>query len=543
MASSGLLVGVLLLCQVPPPALGDDVARELEAARRALTAREASELTKLAAALGGKGDKAGAEQVAAKLPRPAPADGASRFVPLPAVVAKSPPARTEPWRTSLAQIQTRAAAELYALAQRACRSASYALAGICLRGVIERQPDHAEARRLLGYVPHEGGWATPFAVGQGKSGLVDHPTFGWVPADWVPHLDRGELPAPLPRGQKKPTWLPAAEADRLRETGDPPWRISTEHFQIQTEVPLAEAIGFGRRLEAFHDVFMTLFADILGESLPLVRRFKQPKLTGEPTPNTHLVHYFASRSAYLDYLIPLKGQDISNTLGFFDPPPQGSHSRSQAFFFRDPGGQLPVTANLYHEVSHQLLFETAGPNAYTKNVGNYWVFEGLGTYFETVTPERDGSIEVGGFVGPRFEEAIRVLAGEGRVMPLAEFVKLDQNAFNREESIHFHYKQAMAFAVFLMQWHDATYRDDFLDYVKDAYRGRIKGHNGRSLPDHLGQDYPALDVQFRAFLTDAQAKMQGGERAAAKPAPEAQPATKQATRPRAIRTVVPAQQP
>ena len=424
------------------------------------------------------------------------------------------------------------------LAQRAARSEppAYAAAGISLRGVIERDLDHREARRLLGYVPLEGGWATPFAVAQLKSGLVDHPTFGWVPADWVPHLDRGELPAPLARGQKKPAWLPAAEADRLRETGDPPWRITTEHFKIDTEVPLAEAIGFGRRLEAFHDVFMTVFADILGENLPLVRRFKQPKLTGEPTANPHWVHYFASRSAYLDFLIPLKGQAVADTLGFFDPPPQGSHSRSQAFFFRDPGGELPVTANLYHEVSHQLLFETAGPNAYTRNVGNYWVFEGLGTYFETVTPRSDGSIEVGGYVGPRFEEAIRVLAGEGRVMSLAEFNKLDQNAFNRDESIHFHYKEAMALAVFLMQWHDATYRSSFLDYVKDAYRGRIKGHNGRSLPDHLGQTYAALDAEFGAFLKDAQAKMHRGAHAEARPAPEAAPAADQAPR-RAIRTV------
>ena len=88
-----------------------------------------------------------------------------------------------------------------------------------------------------------------------------------------------------------------------------------------------------------------------------------------------------------------------------------------AYFFRDPGGQLPVTATLYHEVSHQLLFETAGPNAYTKNVGNYWVFEGLGTYFETVLPQPDGSLEVGGLAGPRIEAAIRSLVDQGQLDP------------------------------------------------------------------------------------------------------------------------------
>ena len=95
-------------------------------------------------------------------------------------------------------------------------------------------------------------------------------------------------------------------------------------------------------------------------------------------------------------------------LGFYDPPKSG-RGRVPAYFYRDPDGQIPETATLYHEVSHQLLFETAGPNSYTKNIGNFWVFEGLGTYFETVTPQPDGSLEVGGLVGPRIAEAYQSL--------------------------------------------------------------------------------------------------------------------------------------
>ena len=67
----------------------------------------------------------------------------------------------------------------------------------------------------------------------------------------------------MARGQNKTRWLSAAEADGLRANWSPPWYINTEHFEIQTNVTLAEAISFGRRLEAFHDVFMALLADIL----------------------------------------------------------------------------------------------------------------------------------------------------------------------------------------------------------------------------------------------------------------------------------------
>jgi hypothetical protein len=415
------------------------------------------------------------------------------------------PRLADPWQTKFTEIRSHAAAKLYELAQRAAKSspARYALASLCLRAVLERQPDHAEARRLLGYVRHGAGWARPFAVRQLKEGYVNHPTFGWVQSDWQPHLDRGELPAPSQqRGQKKARWLPAAEADRLRAQWDPAWRISTEHFDLVTNVPLAEAIQFGRRLEAFYDLFTTLFADILGENLPLARRFRDPAFKGEPTYRPHVVQYFASKAEYADFFRNKPGApDLDTSLGYYDPPKPGRGGRSRAYFFRDPDGQLPVEANLYHEVSHQLLFEMAGSNAYTKNVGNYWVFEGLGTYFETVTLMRDGSLEVGGLVGRRIEEALKLLGDQKRCIPLAAFVALGENDFKKDNPrIYRYYQQAMALTVFLMQWHDGTYRDAFLDYVQDAYHGHIKRTTGRSLQDRLGQPYETLEQQFLAFL-------------------------------------------
>ena len=243
---------------------------------------------------------------------------------------------------------------------------------------------------------------------------------------------------------------------------------------------------FARRLEAFYDLFFTLMADVVGENLPLARRFRSPSLTAEASYRPHQVYYFASKDEYVEHLRTSVGAEIDQSLGYYNPPRPGKGNRVPAYFFRDPGGQLPVTATLYHEVSHQLLFETAGPNAYTKNAGNYWVFEGLGTYFETVTPQADGSLEVGG-PGRRAD-----LARPGSPSrpagscPLEQFLRLDQNAFNRPDRIHDNYQQAMALTVFLMQWNDEAYRDAFLDYVRDAYRGRIKRGTGRSLEDRLG---------------------------------------------------------
>jgi hypothetical protein len=509
MSCSWWLVGLLVVAgQVPRPLTGEEVARELEAARRTILAREGTDLGELADRLVRTGDMQAAQEVRGRLPRPVAPDGPTRFVPLPEVVGPRPKVPAAAWRTQLEAIGSRTASELFALAGRAAHSQPprYALADTCLRGALERQPDHPEARRLLGYVPHAGGWAKPFAVRQLHEGLVDHPVFGWQPSDWLPHLDRGELPAP---GQKL-RWLAAADADRLRAGWKPPWKILTEHFEIQTNLPLSEAIGLGRRLEAFHDLFQALMADLVGENLPLARRFRDPAFVGEPASKPHLVYYFASKDQYADYLSQrgYAAEIAEESLGFFDPSSKSSRGgRAPAYFFHDPGGQLPVTANLYHEVSHQLLFAMAGPNAYTKNVGNYWVFEGLGTYFETVEPKPDGSLEVGGLVGRRIAEAIKALVDQGRIIPLDRFVALGEDGFKRNDAgIYLRYQEAMALTVFLMEAHQGAYRAGFLDYVRDAYRGRIKRTTGRKLEDRVGQPFATLEDEFLSFLRDGRAR-------------------------------------
>jgi len=124
-----------------------------------------------------------------------------------------------------------------------------------------------------------------------------------------------------------------------------------------------------------------------------------------------------------------------------------------------------------------------------------------------VSPQDHGSIEVGGLVGRRIEEALKSLGDQKREIPVAEFIALDQQECKKDNPrIYLYYQQAMALAVFLMQWRDGTYRDAFLDYVRDAYRGRIKRNTGRSLQDRLGQPYETLDRQFLAFLESGRSR-------------------------------------
>ncbi len=508
MTSTFLIAGLTLMLQVPPPSTGTELAEELAKASRTIQTHEADALRSLADRLETKADLKAVVAVRGLLPRTSTGP-ATRIIPLPEVVeARSGLASVSAgtgWEAEVQKIRSQTGQDYFDLAQRAATAspAHMASAGFYLRETLDRLPDHAETRRLLGYVPHDGGWARPYAVRQLKDGNVSHPVYGWVPVDWITHLELGELPAPSVRG-KKTTWLAADEADRLRSDWKNPWRISTEHFEVQTDVPLAEAILFSRRLEAFYDLFFALTADVVGDNLPLARRFKSASQTVEAAYRPHQILYFANHDEYLRRVRIIGGEGLSESLGYYDPPKPGKGNRAPAYFFRDVDGQLPVTATLYHEVSHQLLFESAGPNAFTRNVGNYWVFEGLGTYFETVTPMVDGSVEVGGLVGARLTEAVRSLHG-GKMTPLKDFLQMDQSAFNRREQVHVNYQQAMALTLFLMQAEKGAYREPFLDYVRDAYRGRIKRSSGRSLEDRLGVPVDQIERRFKAFYAQGTA--------------------------------------
>src|SRR5262249_52565678 len=162
-------------------------------------------------------------------------------------------------------------------------------------------------------------------------------------------------------------------------------------------------------------------------------RFRDPKRTPrEPEP--HQVYYFATKKEYVDFLRPRHGPGVEVELGRYDPA-DGGKVRGWSYFYRDDDAQIDATATLYHEASHQLLFESAGRSRYEQNGGQFWVFEGLGTYFETLAFQPDGSLRVGGLVGPRIARAHELIVGQGQYVPIDRLVAMSKSRFNDEKDV------------------------------------------------------------------------------------------------------------
>ena len=224
----------------------------------------------------------------------------------------SPPSRPRLRRPGLQEIHGRAAAAFFDLAKKAAGadSGQYALASVCLRAVLDREPDHKEARRLLGYVPHGKGWATPFAVRRLQENNVNHPTFGWVPADWVPHLDRGELPAPTGKGQRKTRWLPVAEADRLRAAMEPAVEIRDRALRDPDQ-------RHARRSDHLRPPPRGLSRPIHDHDgrcpgrKPAARsgasKTRSSRPSAQPVAKLHQVYYFGSKAEFVEHWPPARG--------------------------------------------------------------------------------------------------------------------------------------------------------------------------------------------------------------------------------------------
>jgi hypothetical protein len=382
------------------------------------------------------------------------------------------------WKTRFIELRRSQAEALWRLARVAAANGRAPLALQLATEAAREDPDHAEARRVLGYDKVDGAWRSTFAKRKLQRGYQWHPKFGWLKGDQVAQYEAG-----LRRFGNE--WIDAAEDARRRQRIEDGWRVETDHYLVTTNHSLETGVQLAVKLERFHQIWRQTFAGYSLDARQLKRLFegrRGPRGRGQP----HRIFYYRSRDQYNEAL-RYEQPKIAMTLGiYFDKARRG-------YFFagedQDPG-------TLYHEATHQLFHETRRVAKHVGGRHNFWIVEGIAAYMESLT-EHDGFWTLGGHNAGRVPAARQRLLDDGFYVPLAELTRMGTEDIQHYEEINKLYSQMTGLATFLMHFEGSRYRDALMRYLVAVYRDTA---DPETLAMLAGESYEQLDRQYREFI-------------------------------------------
>ncbi|HJN12792.1 MAG TPA: DUF1570 domain-containing protein [Pirellulaceae bacterium] len=351
------------------------------------------------------------------------------------------------WREHFIQCRQDQAARLFELAQQRLAAGHAASAYQLVHEVLHEDPDHKQARAILGYRKSGDTWIRPGGAIRRRSGRATHPKFGWRRATY--------------------------------------WQVESPHFRITTNHSPEMGIELAERLERFQSLWRQLFFSNWSTHTALLDRFAGGN-SSLGTSKKHEIVLFKDRQEYVSKLVSV-GPQIKVSLGYY-----AKDQRTSLFYAGDNRSE----PTWFHETTHQ-LFQEAG-NA-VHNVGekwNFWIVEGIAVYMESLV-QHDGYYSLGGFDADRLQyDRWRTLRGEP-CLPLSEMVELGRENLQRHRDIRRIYTRAAALAHFLMDAEDGANRDALMRLIDSVYLGR---DSTQTLATSTGIAYDELEKRLPAFL-------------------------------------------
>lgn len=395
------------------------------------------------------------------------------------------------WRVQLRNLELTYARELYQLSRQVLHAGYPALAFQLVREVAVHDPDHEGARRLLGFVRHDGQWMTPFAARMARQHYVWHPRFGWLPRG---HLDRYAAGDRFCEGR----WMSAEKEAEIRRDFAKAWNIETEHYIVKTNHSLERGVAVAAALEQFHEFFYELFSGFFNTPAQLRKQFESAGQPGRVS-RQYVVHYYRTRDEYLERLRPQIAR-IDLTQGLY------LTADRIAYFYHDP--QATDDSTLFHEATHQLFYESDPHERSIAEQGHFWLIEGIACYMESFRPTAE-DFSVGDPDYIRFRLARRNFVDERYYIPMQAFFRLNGREFQSAEQLPKNYSQAAGFAHFFMHYDGGRYRDALVRQLSQVYSGNRKVRERIEGLDQLtGSDFDELDRQYADFLQQLDGEIQ-----------------------------------
>lgn len=386
------------------------------------------------------------------------------------------------------KLRTDYANALYALSRKAIKDDHPSFAYHLVREVLFQDPDHAQARGLMGFRRAGSEWTTQFAADMKRRGLVWHNEFGWILAKNVERYIAGER---FYDGK----WMTAAREETLRSQFQNAWVIETENFKVKTNHSLQQGAHLAASAEEFHRYFVREFAGFFQRPQQLDNLFKGGP--GAKSGDRHDIDHFRLQSEFINRLAK-QCPNAGKINGLYVPQDR------KAFFFHNPA--IPDTASLEtlcHEVTHQLLSESSTHSVSVGHSRDFWVIEGIACYFESFHVAEDGSITVGDINHPRIQAARDQVMINLDYEPLARFTASGMLVFQKGELpvLQRRYAQATGLTHFFLNYQDGLYRDGFIEYLAQIYSPdqRVRD-KAKTLEQILLVSNAALDEQYKGYL-------------------------------------------
>jgi hypothetical protein len=352
---------------------------------------------------------------------------------------------------------------LFELAKQAAEAGQLSLAFEWATEAVRENPDYADARRVLGYEQHDGQWLTPFAKRMVAAGKKWDPRAGWIAAG-----DVATVPKPGKNG----------------------WQVRTDNFLVTSNHSQAAAAELAARLERLYQVWRQLFAGFSFTDREVSELFagkREPRERHRP----FRVLYHRDKDDYVASL-QRRQRRIAETLGiYFD-------TDREAHFF---AGDNQNVATLNHEAVHQLFQETRPAARHVGDTANFWIVEGIATYFETLREHRDPQAglyyTIGESSAGRLPAARERLLTEKFYVPLDELAGFGKDDLQRYPQLAKLYSQSAGLAALLMDGEEGRYREPLVGYLTAVYAGR---DDADSLSAATGTSHAELDAAYRRYL-------------------------------------------
>lgn len=379
------------------------------------------------------------------------------------------PAALRTWATTVRNAERVIIRPLENLFNKAVVAGYPSLAYTVAREVLAFEPEHAEFHRIMGETMVDGRWYGSHEMEMVKAGLRWDGERGWIVAKDLARYEKGEYFDITRR-----SWVPFDTLQARHRDLQDPWVLRTEHLIVRGTADLKDLVRVADRLEAFHEQVFAAFSGFF-----LDPKQHDPKLLFGTSKQDPLVVNVARDEADYRRSLPA-GVDAGWSAGMF------VSSVPASFFYAG------YEEAIYHEFTHQIFHVFTGMDR-----APAWAVEGIAVYSEAPTFV-DGSLRFGDLAQNR--KVLGHIFGlfPGKPLGLESLLAIEDNrAWSAATDPGPQYGAAGAFATWCMESDDHTHREDFIDFLHDAYRGQLEG---RAVWDYLAMSRNQLEQGFTAWL-------------------------------------------